>query len=152
METTAVTIGACFAIAVVLGTDVFFTVIGRTALARTSAPAMLEVMGHLHAVADRRMPLFGGAGLVGTALSVALEPQVRVLAAVSLAAQLLFLALYATIAKPINARMTAALGTGAELPDARALQARWESILVPRVTLHVVALGSLLLALTKEGR
>jgi hypothetical protein len=151
MQTLAVNVATCLAIAVVLGTDVFFTVVGRTALARASASAVLEVMGHLHAVADRRMPLFGVTGLVGAGLLVAFGPQVRVLAAVSLAAQLLFLALYLTIAKPINTRMTSAIGTGAESHDARALQTRWESILVPRVTLLVIALSSLLLALTKEG-
>jgi hypothetical protein len=151
MQTLALTIPACLAIAVVLGTDVFFTVVGRAALARASAPAVLEVMGHLHAVADRRMPLFGATGVVGTGLLVAFGPQVRVLAAVSLAAQLLFLALYLTIAKPINTRMTAAIGTGAGSHDVRALQTRWESILIPRATLLAIALCSLLLALTKEG-
>ena len=142
---------ACLSIAVVLGADVFFTVVGRTALARASDAAMLEVMAHLHAVADRRMPVFGVAGLVGTGLLLALGPQVRVLAAASLAAQLLFLALYSRFAKPINVQMISALRTGAESHAARALQVRWESILVYRSILLGIALCALLLALTKEG-
>jgi Domain of unknown function (DUF1772) len=151
MQAIVVTITACLSIAVVLGTDVFFTVVGRTALARASDSAVLEVMAHLHAVADRRMPLFGVAGLVGTGLLPAFGPQVRVLAAVSLAAQLLFLALYLTFAKPINVQMISAMRTGTESPDARALQVRWESILVYRSILLGIALCTLLLALTKEG-
>jgi hypothetical protein len=151
MQALVVTITACLAIAVVLGTDVFFTVVGRTALARASDSAVLEVMAHLHAVADRRMPAFGATGLIGTGLLLALGPQVRALAAVSLAAQLLFLALYSTIAKPINVQMISAMRTGTESHDARALQVRWESILVYRSILLAIALCTLLLALTKEG-
>jgi hypothetical protein len=146
-----VTITVCLAIAVVLGTDVFFTVVGRTALARASASAMLEVMANLHAVADRRMPLFGVAGLLGTALLVALGPQVRVLAIVSLGSQLLWLALYLAIAKPINEQMVSAMRSGNEFHDARALQSRWDSILIYRSTLMGIALGTMLLALTREG-
>jgi hypothetical protein len=71
MQALVVTITACLSIAVVFGTDVFFTVVGRTALARASDSAVLEVMAHLHAVADRRMPVFGVAGLVGTGLLLA---------------------------------------------------------------------------------
>jgi hypothetical protein len=151
MQAVVVTVVACFAIAVVLGTDVFFTVVGRTALARASASAMLDVMANLHAVADRRMPVFGAVGVVGAGLLVALSPQVRVLAAVSLGAQVLFLALYGAFAKPINDQMVSAIRGGHESYDARALQSRWESILVYRSTLLAIALGTLLLALTKEG-
>jgi hypothetical protein len=75
MQALVVTITACLSIAVVFGTDVFFTVVGRTALARASDSAVLEVMAHLHAVADRRMPVFGVAGLVGTGLLLAFGPQ-----------------------------------------------------------------------------
>jgi hypothetical protein len=44
--------------AAVYGTDVFFCVVGRTALAQVSDAALVETMGRLHEVADRRMPLF----------------------------------------------------------------------------------------------
>jgi hypothetical protein len=151
MQALVVTITACLSVAVVFGTDVFFTVVGRTALARASDSAVLEVMAHLHAVADRRMPAFGVTGLAGTGLLLAFEPHARALAAVSLVAQLLFLALYASFAKPINVRMMTALRAGTEPHEARALQVRWESILIYRSLLLGTALSALLLALTKEG-
>lgn len=151
MQTLALTLAASLAIAVVFGTDVFFTVVGRSALARASASGVLEVMGHLHAVADRRMPLFGATALVATALLAVVGGQGRIAFAVSLAAQLLWLVLYTSVAKPINARMTSGMGNGISPAEARSLQTRWESILVPRTVLLTIALGSLLLALAKVG-
>lgn len=146
MQTLALSIPASLSVAVVFGTDVFFTVVGRAALARSSAPSVLEVMGHLHAVADRRMPVFGVTGLLGAALLVALGAEVRPLAGIALVTQLVWLALYVAIAKPINERMAAAAQTG-EPCDARELQARWESILVPRSILLGIALAALLLSM-----
>ena len=40
-------------------TDVFFCVVGRTALTRVSDSALVETMGRFEEVADRRMPIFG---------------------------------------------------------------------------------------------
>ena len=51
--------------AAVFGTDVFFCVVGRTALRGVSDAAIVETMGQLHEVADRRMPIFGVLGIVG---------------------------------------------------------------------------------------
>src|SRR6202451_3734146 len=59
--------------AAVYGTDVFFCVVGRTALTRVSDAALVETMGRFHEVADRRMPIFGvisiGGALAGVAFS-----------------------------------------------------------------------------------
>jgi hypothetical protein len=49
--------------AAVYGTDVFFCVVGRTALAH-SACGPRRTMGRLHEVANRRMPVHGVIGLV----------------------------------------------------------------------------------------
>jgi hypothetical protein len=127
-------------IAVVFGTDTFFAVVGRRALARTSDAAMVETMGRLHEVGDRRMPLFGAIGLVGTASSALLLPAGRVFAGVALGAQLLWLVLYLTIAKPLNARMTIAARDKTTPRESRDWQTRWDSILVPRAVLMGVAL------------
>jgi len=47
--------------------------------------------------------------------------------------------------------MVSAMRRGNESHDARALQSRWDSILIYRSTLLGIALGTLLLALTREG-
>ena len=57
--------------AAVYGTDVFFCVVGRTALAHVSDATLVETMGRLHEVADRRMPIFGVIGIVGALASIA---------------------------------------------------------------------------------
>ena len=57
--------------AAVYGTDVFFCVVGRTALPRISDAALVETMGRFHEVADRRMPMFGAIGIVGALASIA---------------------------------------------------------------------------------
>ena len=54
---------ALLGVATVFGTDVFFCVVGRTALARVGDAALVETMGRLHEVADRRMPIFGVMGI-----------------------------------------------------------------------------------------
>lgn len=59
---------------VVYGVDVFFAVIGRRALAESSDAAIADVMGHLHQVADARMPIFGVIGLVATIAFAAVSP------------------------------------------------------------------------------
>jgi hypothetical protein len=135
------------AVAVVFGTDVFFTVVGRVALARTSTPAMLETMGRLHEVGDRRMPLFGVVGIVGSLLAIVVAPAARAAAVTALLAQLMWLALYLLRAKPLNARMTKAAREHVATADARTWQVRWESVLIPRSLLMALALLALLLAI-----
>jgi Domain of unknown function (DUF1772) len=146
MLTLTVLFAAILAVAVVFGTDVFFTVVGRAALARTSTPAMLETMGRVHEVADRRMPAFGILGIAGCLVAFALAPASRLLAGAALAAQLVWLAVYFAVAKPLNTKMSAAARAGTSSADARGWQARWETVLVPRSLLMAVALVALLLA------
>jgi hypothetical protein len=60
---------ACLAIlsvGVTYGTDTFFAVIGRKALAQSSERAITDVIGHVHEVADARMPIFGVLGLLAS--------------------------------------------------------------------------------------
>jgi hypothetical protein len=59
---TAAHIAALVAIigtAIVYGTDVFCALVQRPALARVDDAALTTVMGNLHRVADRRMPVPG---------------------------------------------------------------------------------------------
>ena len=51
---------------VIYGVDVFFAVVGRSALASSDDRAIATVMGHIHKTADARMPLFGVLGILAT--------------------------------------------------------------------------------------
>lgn len=134
---------------VLYGTDVFFAVVGRDALAKSSTACLADVVAHLHEVADERMPVFGVLGLVATlgfGLSVGLLTPSGQLSLVALTALLAQLGLYLAVARPVNRRMVQALQSGQPLPDARALQERWDSVIVPRALSMAVALGALLAA------
>src|SRR5690349_15863307 len=64
---------ATLTVGVIYGVDVFFAIIGRSALARTRNASLVDVMGHLHAVADARMLIFGATSIVATLAFVILE-------------------------------------------------------------------------------
>jgi hypothetical protein len=149
---TAALLGvAMLAAGVVYGTDAFFALVGRAALARSGDAALVEVVGSLHAVADRRMPVVGATALGSTlayALSAGSGSASGRLALVALVALAAHLALYLAVAKPINARLTAAAAAlaahGGEVPaEARAWQRRWDRVIVPRAALLAVAVGAL---------
>jgi hypothetical protein len=136
---------------VVYGTDMFFAVVGRTALARTSEASLTETVGRLHEVADARMPLFGAAALLSTlalvfTTSLGSRPSLFAgLAVVGLATQL---AAYLRVAQPVNRILTTAAQQGITPPAARALQIRWDSVIILRaVGMAVGVLGLGLCAL-----
>jgi hypothetical protein len=133
----------------VFGTDVFFCVVGRTALTRVSDAALVETMGRLHEVADRRMPIFGVSGIVGALASIAFSRASLPWALGAVAAQVLWIVVYRSVAAPVNAELTRHARAGSVPSDARALQARWDSVIVVRVFLMgftVVALAAALVA------
>jgi hypothetical protein len=57
---------AVLSVGVIYGTDIFFALIGRKALAHSSEAAIADVIGHVHEVADARMPIFGVLGLLAS--------------------------------------------------------------------------------------
>jgi hypothetical protein len=131
----------------VYGTDVFFCVVGRTALTRVSDAALVEAMGRFHELADRRMPIFGVIGIAGTLVSVAFSRVSWPWALSAVAAQVLWIAVYRSVAAPVNAELTRQARAGSVPTNARALQARWDSVIVARVVLMgftVVALAGAL--------
>lgn len=145
-------IGAITAVAVIFGTDVLAAVVLRAVYAEVDEPTLVQVVGRGHYYGDRRLPVVGIAGVVLTAATAALSafwgsPAAAVLATVALAALLLWLVLFSTIAKPINATLTAAALGGTAPADVRALQDRWESIIPLRATLQGLALVLLCVAL-----
>lgn len=140
---------ALLSVGVVYGTDVFFTVIGRRALARSTDQSIADVMGHLHEIGDTRMPLFGALGLLATAAS-ALTSGVRQpagwLAAIAFLSLLGHLALYLSRSKPINAILTDAARAGQAPANTRSLQAQWDRVVGVRAVLLLIAFTALILA------
>lgn len=147
MHTTFTTlrVAAILGVGVTYGTDAFFALVGRRALERSTEESMAEVMGRIHETADARMPIVGAAGMIATAtVAVAAGAGAgRTAGIVALAAQAGFLGLYTTLSAPINERLTAMVQRGEQVEEARALQRRWDRVVLARVALLTVALGCL---------
>jgi hypothetical protein len=127
--------------AVVCGTDMFFLTVGRPALRLASSSAGTEVMGFFHMFADARMPIWGvSAILTNFLLAVFSRGEQRWLYFASIFMLILFVVIYARLAKPINQIQTKAARTGESLNHGRELQASWDRSLNVRVPLLVVSL------------
>jgi hypothetical protein len=133
---------------VVYGTDVFFALIARSALRRVDEASLTQVMGHLHAVADARMPLFGATALLSTGglfwVSGGWPTLPGRLALLALAGLLTQLAAYVLVAQPVNKRQTAAALLHQTPADARALQERWDSVIGLRASALTLAVAALI--------
>lgn len=134
--------------AVVYGTDAVAALVTRSVNARLDDATMTLIAGWGHYYADARMPPVGITGLV-SALAAAVmaglggHPVAAAAAAVAVVALVIWLVLYARIAKPVNVAQKAAAASGIIPENARALQQRWESIILPRVGLQLIALVAL---------
>ena len=132
---------------VVYGTDVFCAMVMRPALARVDDGALVAVMGYVHRYGDRRMPVPGVLGVVAAAVSTvaaaASAHWVQAAAAgTAVAALLMWLLLYTRLSAPINRQLTAAAENGQMLPNGRALQAKWDSIINARAALQGLAVAA----------
>jgi dihydrodipicolinate synthase/N-acetylneuraminate lyase len=131
---------------VVYGTDVFFAVVGRPALKRTSDAGLTEVMGRLHEVGDIRMPMFGATALVSTlalVFTTGIGSSSSLLALLALAGLGTQLVSYLGVARAVNMAQTAAAQQGITPPNARELQRRWESVITLRAVGTLVGVASL---------
>ena len=127
--------------AVVLGTDMFFLTVGRSALRLASSSAVTEVMGFFHMFADARMPIWGVLAILSNLLLAVLSKgEQRWFYIVSLFVLILFVILCNLLSKPINRIQTEAAKTGNSLDNGRELQASWDGVLWIRVPLLVVSL------------
>lgn len=140
---------AILATGVVFGTDVFCALVVRPALARVDDASLTAVMGNVHRYGDRRMPVPGVLALLLSAAAAVLAVLAgNVAGAVAAGVAFVLLAawtvVYARVSAPVN-RVLAAAADRHETPtDARALQASWDRVIVPRATLQglgVLALG-----------
>ncbi|MBH8556005.1 DUF1772 domain-containing protein [Nostocaceae cyanobacterium CENA357] len=140
---------AILSVGVVYGVDVFFAVVGRPALAASDEDAIANVMGHLHKIADARMPIFGIFGVL-TTFTFAIVSQIGTisswLALIALAGLLIQLSLYLTVAKPVNQKMTKAVQLGNIPNNTRELQNRWDSVIIVRALAMTLAIGCLLVS------
>ena len=127
--------------AVVVGTDMFFLTIGRSALRLASSSAGTEVMGFFHMFADARMPIWGVLAILSNLLLAVLHKgEQRWFYLASVLMLILFVLLYNLLSKPINRIQTEAAKAGARLDNSRELQASWDKVLWIRVPLLVVSL------------
>jgi hypothetical protein len=93
------------------------------------------------------MPIFGVVGIAGSLVALLFATGSRVATSTAVTAQLVWLAIYLARAKPVNARMADAVRKGIAPADARQWQSSWESVLIPRSLLMMVALLALLFAI-----
>lgn len=134
--------------AVVFGTDVFFALVGKKATVMSKDSSIADLIGRFHQVADARMPVIGVTAIITTLLQVILAGVKTVsgqLAIVSLAALLVHLLIYFTVAKPVNNIMVEGVKFGRLIPNIRQLQQRWDKVINIRAVLLFIAITSLIL-------
>jgi hypothetical protein len=138
--------------AVVYGTDVFCAIVLRPALASVDDRALVAVTGNVHRYGDRRMPVPGVLGVVAAAATVVLAAVAAhwgqaIAAGAAVILLVTWLVLYTQVSAPINRQLTAAADAGQPLPNGRALQAKWDSIIDARAILQGLAVAALCVAL-----
>ncbi|GAA5211507.1 DUF1772 domain-containing protein [Microbacterium kyungheense] len=139
---------AILALAVIYGTDVVAAVVQRPVYAEVDDRSLVQFTGRGHYYGDRRLPIVGIAGTVLTAATAGLSllwgtTVTGIASVVALLLLLVWLTLFARISAPINKVLTAAALADEVPSNARALQARWESI----IPLRAVLLGVTILLL-----
>lgn len=137
---------------IVYGTDTFCAVVQRPALTRVDDATLTAMMGNLHRYADRRLPAPGIISILAAVAASALAAVAghRAQSATAGVAALLlvgWVVLYLRISAPINRTLTAAADTHDTPANARELQRRWDSIIVPRAAVQGLALAALSISL-----
>jgi hypothetical protein len=143
---------AILANSVIYGTDVFGAIVLRPAVAAVDDRTFVQLLGHIHRIADVRLRNITLAGLIAaiatTAVAGASGHWVSTAAgALATLAVITFIAVYNRVSKPVNTALTAAALADQVPRDARQLQARWDSVINARVALQTVALAGLCVAL-----
>jgi hypothetical protein len=134
--------------AIVFGTDTFFAIIGKDAAAKSKESSIADVFGHFHELADRRMPLFGVTAILTTIAQIILygiHSTAGILAMIALLGMLSQLFIYIMIAKPINTIMVDSVKYGRVLNNVRALQERWDKVILWRAVSLLTAMICLIM-------
>jgi hypothetical protein len=137
---------------VVYGTDVFCAVVQRPALARVDDATLTAIMGNVHRFGDRRLPIPGILGIIGSATACVLaaiagRPLASAAAGAALALLVGWVLLYLHISAPINRLLTAAADNHETPANARDLQDDWDRIIVPRALVQGLAVAALCVTL-----
>ncbi|QEO14138.1 DUF1772 domain-containing protein [Agromyces intestinalis] len=151
IDTITATI-AIVATAVIFGTDTLTALVSRAAFAEIDDRALVQFTGRSHRYGDRRLSVVGVLSVVFSVATVGLAVLAQsvpaaVVASIVVVSLAVWLMLFARISAPINKRLTAAALADEVPADARALQERWESIIVLRSVLQGVAVVGLCVAL-----
>jgi hypothetical protein len=114
--------------------------------------ALVAVTGSVHRYGDRRMPVpwvfgFVAAAVSGVLAGVTAHWTQAIAAGAALVLLLVWLVLYTRVSAPINRQLTAAADASQPVPNGRALQAKWDSIIGARAVLQALALAALCVAL-----
>lgn len=143
---------AVLACAAVYGADLFAAIVLRGALSKVDDQTLTTTMGRVHEYGDRHMPIPFAISVLTSVLSVivaliAERPGVAVASGVAVVALLCWITIYLRVSAPVNRAFTGAVVEGTPLPDARALQRRWDSVVPIRLTLQATAVAALCTAL-----
>jgi hypothetical protein len=133
---------------IVYGTDAFYALVQRSALAQVDDTTLVTIMGTTHRVADRRMPAPGILGLLAAAAASVLaaaagHPAGSAASGAAFVLLVVWVLIYLRVSAPINRRLTAAAGAHETPADARAWQRDWDRVIVPRAILQAVAVLAL---------
>ena len=135
---------------IIYGTDGFHAIAGKKALSLSKDSSLADVVGHTHHVADKRMPVVGVTSIICTVLFLLINranTTLVIFSGAALTMLLAHLALYLVIAKPVNAKISAAAVSNTVPPDIRQLQKKWDSAIFYRTAFLALAMLSLLIAL-----
>lgn len=143
---------AVLACAAVYGADLFAAIVLRSALSEVDDQTLTDTMGRVHKYGDKRMPVPFAIGVLASVLSVVFalidgRTGAAVASAVAVVALLCWITIFFRVSAPVNRAITDAAVAGAALPEVRALQQRWDSVIPFRLALQATAVAALCTAL-----
>lgn len=136
---------------IVYGTDVFFALVVKKAVKKSDDSSIADLIGRIHLIADKRMPPIGITSILSPVLFICLNGLTSTsgwLAFIAVLFSLGHLTIYLTFSKPINSDMSLAVRDNIQLDNIRALQQKWDSVIVIRAILLTIAMISLLVSIT----
>jgi hypothetical protein len=137
---------------VIYGTDMLGAIVGRPTWEHVDVRTMVIATGTMHHYGDRRFPIPGILSIVATVLAgvasgIGGHWLAAAAAAVASVALVIWLTIFKTVNAPINKELSLAAHEGRVPDNARALQARWDSVINLRAALQGIAVAALCVVL-----